>query len=167
MKWIFYVLGLFVAVVGLYANLYVFRLFTYKTVLACILNVLIGSGFGFVLGTLFHRPVMDSVTIAIEVGVQNMGIALAILRLSLGAPDADLASSIPFIAAFITPIFLMVLLNYFCIRKKYFGAEYITEYDFTGVEDKTDVEKVNAKISIISDKFDDQLTEVKSTTNYK
>lgn len=163
-------LGLIVAVLGLYANLYVFRLFTYKTVLACFLNVLIGSGFGFILGTLFRRPVMDSITIAIEVGVQNMGITLAILRLSLGAPDADLASSIPFIAAFITPFFLLGLHIYFRIRKKYFGAEYITEYDFT--IDKTESEKISARISIISDmnlKFDNdnQLTQVKSTNDDK
>ena len=71
--------------------------------------VILGYTFGGVAGTLFRQPWQDALAIGIETGLQNTGIAVFILRLTLDQPDADLNTVIPVAVALMTPIPLFLL----------------------------------------------------------
>lgn len=63
---------------------------------------------GFLLAMSFGKPLEDLIAIAIETGVQNTGVSIVVLGLSLQQPDADLASAVPVAASLMTPIPLTV-----------------------------------------------------------
>lgn len=52
----------------------------------------------------------DALTIAIEAGIQNIGIAFFLLRFSLPQPYQDLTTLVPVSISFMTPLPLIVLL---------------------------------------------------------
>jgi sodium/bile acid cotransporter 3/5 len=47
---------------------------------------------GWLLARLFKQPPNDTLAISIETGIQNTGIAIFLLRFSLGQPEADLTT---------------------------------------------------------------------------
>lgn len=49
---------------------------------------------GYILGKLFRQNDPDSLTIAIETGIQNTGIAIFLLRFALPQPEADLTTGV-------------------------------------------------------------------------
>lgn len=53
----------------------------------------LGYAIGYIFGKVFKQPPADSLTIAIEVGIQNTGIAIFLLRFALPQPEADLTTS--------------------------------------------------------------------------
>lgn len=59
-----------------------------------------------------RRNSVDSLTIAIETGIQNTGISIFLLRFSLPQPEADLTTVIPVSVALLTPIPLLGLYIY-------------------------------------------------------
>jgi len=94
---------------GVYANLFLFSLMDAKVLLSSASLVILGYTFGGVAGTLFRQPWQDALAIGIETGLQNTGIAVFILRLTLDQPDADLNTVIPVAVALMTPIPLFLL----------------------------------------------------------
>ena len=54
----------------------------------------IGFSFGFVLAQLLKRPMEDIIAIAIETGIQNTGMSIFILWLTLDHPLGDMAGKL-------------------------------------------------------------------------
>ena len=98
---------------GCYANSYVFYLFTWRiAACACILP---WSGYliAYFVGWVFKQNHIDRLTIAIETGVQNIGIALIMLMFSLPEPEVDIAIVQP-IAILLTtdkPLLIMFFIS--------------------------------------------------------
>ncbi|GAU94752.1 hypothetical protein RvY_06473-2 [Ramazzottius varieornatus] len=86
---------LFIFTFGIYANLYMFQVMTWRTLLAGLIVPWCGYVFGATLALISKRSKEQIIAIAVETGVQNTGIAIVLLRSSLPQPDADLASVVP------------------------------------------------------------------------
>lgn len=94
---------------GVYANLFLFSLMDAKVCFASASLVVLGYTFGGVAASLLRQPWQDSLAIAVETGLQNTGIAVFILRLTLDQPDADINTVIPVTVAIMTPVPLFLL----------------------------------------------------------
>ncbi|XP_070178201.1 sodium/bile acid cotransporter 5-like [Littorina saxatilis] len=135
-KWILKILKpftlvavLFIVSFGIYANLYVFRLFAPRTLAAGCMLPYIGYTVGGLVSLIFRQPCYRIKTIAIETGIQNTSIAYLLLVFSLPAPDGDMAAVGPMASAIMTPLPLFVLVivyllyKRFCKKKKEGGEE--------------------------------------------
>ncbi|KAH3776382.1 ileal sodium/bile acid cotransporter-like [Dreissena polymorpha] len=104
--------------VGLYANWYVFKLFKPVHILAgCLLpygGYLIG---GFV-AAILRQPKARVITIALETGMQNMGVALLVLMMSLPSPLSDIAMVGPMASGMMTPMPALVAAIGYALYKK-------------------------------------------------
>ncbi|XP_018320320.1 solute carrier family 10 member 6 isoform X2 [Agrilus planipennis] len=103
------ILIIFIIVFAIVANLYLFEMFSWQIVVAGIGVPWLGYLGGWLLAKIFRQNPKDSLTIAIEVGLQNTGIAIFLLRFSLPQPEADLTTIAPVAVACMTPIPLLVL----------------------------------------------------------
>ncbi|XP_045103592.1 ileal sodium/bile acid cotransporter-like [Portunus trituberculatus] len=123
---------------GVYANLYVFSLFEAKTILAGFGLPFLGYLSGIGLASLLKLPIKDRIAISIETGIQNMTIAIIILKLTLEAPASELTVVFPAAAVLMTPIPLLAML---IIRRVY-----LWHYGPQKEDEKTEKEKeVEAK----------------------
>lgn len=104
------VMILYIVVFATVTNLYMFKILNWRILVASSLNVWIGFLAGVILGYLFRLEGQDIIAIAIETGVQNTGISIVLLGVSLTQPSADLASVVPVAASIVTPIPLLVAL---------------------------------------------------------
>ena len=109
--------------VGVYSNLFIFRLFEPQIVLAACLLPYIGYLIGGVVSTVFRQPWKRIKTIIIETGMQNSSIAYILLTTSFMPPFGDLAAVAPVASAVMTPLppFLITVcyLIYQKCKKKY------------------------------------------------
>lgn len=83
--------------VGLYANSFVFSLFTWQVLLAGICIAWGGYTFGALMAWIFRLNKSQIIAVSIETAFQNPAVAFVMLLMSLPQPDADL-SSVPVIA---------------------------------------------------------------------
>lgn len=83
--------------VGLYANSFVFSLFTWQVVVAGVGIAWGGYCFGALMAWIFRLNKPQIIAVSIETAFQNPAVAFVMLLLSLPQPDADLAS-VPVIA---------------------------------------------------------------------
>lgn len=91
---------------------------SWRIILSASLNVWSGFLIGLIASISLRQTMVDRISIAIETGVQNTGVAIVLLGLSLPQPDADIASVVPVAASVMTPIPLTIV--YFVIKfKKY------------------------------------------------
>lgn len=112
---------LFIIAFGTYANLYMFSLFTWRILLAASANVWLGFLFGSVVSKAFDLPLEDIIAVAVETGIQNVGIAYVLLGFSLGQPESDIATAIPVAASIMTPFPLLFAYAFLRIRGKFFS----------------------------------------------
>ncbi|ESO95075.1 hypothetical protein LOTGIDRAFT_93838, partial [Lottia gigantea] len=94
---------------GIYVNLYIFRLFKPLHILAGCLLPYFGYLVGGVVALIFRQPWPRVKTIAIETGIQNVGVAFLMLLTSLPPPDGDLAAVGPAASGIMTPLPLFVI----------------------------------------------------------
>lgn len=113
---------IFIIIFGTYANLYMFRLFTWRILLAASANVWLGFLLGTLLSRAFDLSLADTVAVAVETGVQNTGIAFVLLGFSLGQPEGDLAAVVPVAASIMTPVPLIIAYFVLRARNKYFPS---------------------------------------------
>lgn len=106
-------------VVGLYANLYVFWLFSWPILLCSCALPWSGYVVAYGCARLLRQSPTDCVTIAIEAGVQNLGVAFAVLLYAFPEPERDLAMVVPIAVALVTdkPL-LLIFLARKCMRRK-------------------------------------------------
>lgn len=74
---------------------------------ACL--VILGYVFGGGVASIFRQPWRDSLAVAVETGIQNTGIAIFVLRVTLDQPEADINTVVPVAVAIMTPIPLLLL----------------------------------------------------------
>lgn len=91
-----------------------------KVLLSAISLVLLGYAFGGVASLLLRQPWQDALAVAIETGVQNTGIAIFVLRVTLDQPEADINTVVPVAVAVMTPFPLLLLwLLQRCVFSRY------------------------------------------------
>ncbi|KAL3859418.1 hypothetical protein ACJMK2_009641 [Sinanodonta woodiana] len=95
---------------GIYANLYIFDLMRDKPeiLLAGALVPYLGFIFGGIVAFLARQSWKNIRTIAIETGIQNTGIAIVLLKVSLPPPDNDISIVPPVASSIFTPIPLVI-----------------------------------------------------------
>lgn len=115
---------IFIVIFGTYANYYMFRLFTWKVMLASCCSVWLGFLFGAVVSKLARLPYEDIIAVSIETGVQNAGITIALLNIafSVASVEADIGSVFPVAGSIVTPFPLITL---YCVQKarEYFAKK--------------------------------------------
>ncbi|XP_018567523.1 solute carrier family 10 member 6 isoform X2 [Anoplophora glabripennis] len=109
---------LFIIIFAIVTNLYLFQLFSWEIVTAGLALPWLGYVAGYLLAKLFKQPPPDCLTIAIEVGIQNTGIAIFLLRFALPQPQADLTTVVPVAVAIMTPFPLLAIFIYKKIRAR-------------------------------------------------
>lgn len=93
---------------------------TLKVLLSAVSLVLLGYAFGGFASLLLRQPWPDALTVAIETGVQNTGIAIFVLRVTLDQPEADINTVVPVAVAIMTPFPLLLLwLIQRCVLSRY------------------------------------------------
>lgn len=101
---------------GCYANLYIFSLITWRIILCACIQPWCGYIIAYFVAWLFRQDHTDRLTIAIETGVQNIGIAMIMLMFSLPEPEVDIAIVQPLALLLATDKPLLIM--YF-VRKLY------------------------------------------------
>lgn len=109
---------IFMFTLGVYANLYIFKLITPQMMLAGCLLPYSGFLLGGLVALICRQPWARIKTIAIETGIQNTGIPIILMKFSLPQPEADLSVVAPVMVATFTPIPLLVGVAYYEIRKR-------------------------------------------------
>nr|XP_053631396.1 P3 protein-like [Cherax quadricarinatus] len=95
---------------GVYANRYVFSLFDVKSLAAGLALPSLGYLCGMALASMLRLPRRDTIAISIETGIQNLGVAIVILRITLEKPAGDLTSALPAAVVVMTPLPLLTAL---------------------------------------------------------
>ncbi|XP_063416609.1 ileal sodium/bile acid cotransporter-like [Mytilus trossulus] len=108
----------FVFTVGVYANLYIFRVMTPVVLLSGALAPYLGFAFGALVAFIARQSKKNILTIAIETGIQNTGIAIVLLKVSLPSPDSDISITPPITSAIFTPIPMVIAIIIHMIRKR-------------------------------------------------
>lgn len=103
---------LFIIIFAIITNLYLFELFSWQIIVAGLALPWLGYILAWGAAKALRRNSVDSLTIAIETGIQNTGISIFLLRFSLPQPEADLTTVIPVSVALLTPIPLLGLYIY-------------------------------------------------------
>lgn len=135
----------FIVIFGTIANLYMFYLFDWRVVLAGVAVPWLGYAFGALFSKVVGFSFEDIVAIAVETGVQNSGIAIVLLRLSIGQPDGDLTSVIPVAASIMMPFPLLFLLVLFKIRGRTKSPSNSYEICRNNVKSESDSIRDNSK----------------------
>ncbi|CAG0916422.1 unnamed protein product [Notodromas monacha] len=119
---------------GIYANVYVFYLITLDVILSSVCLIWFGFAFGYCVARFLGFSTEDIIAISIETGIQNTGVAILLLKLSLPQPDADMTFVIPIMAATAMPIPLTMV---WCTMKvrQWVSVKSSTDLGVTGVTD--------------------------------
>jgi predicted Na+-dependent transporter len=152
--------------IGVYANLYVFKLLKPLTLLAGALIPYCGFGFGALVAFLTRHDRQRILTIAIETGIQNTGVSIVMLQLSLPAPDSDIGIVAPIVCSIFTPIPMAIAIISYEIKKRCFTKKEPTSSTNNGKLDGLDCAKTGEKSEIkglsyqpVSEKGSDSETE--------
>ncbi|XP_060841208.1 ileal sodium/bile acid cotransporter-like [Rhopalosiphum padi] len=110
---------IFIIIFATVTNLYLFKIFSWKIILAGAVIPWTGYLIGLITSMLACLPTPDIISMTVESGIQNTGIAIFMLKFSLGQPAADITTVIPVAVALMTPIPLLIAF----IIKKCFGKK--------------------------------------------
>jgi sodium/bile acid cotransporter 3/5 len=77
-----------------------------------------GFGLSALVAFILRQPPARILTIAIETGIQNTGLAIVIMKFSLPQPEADLAVVAPIVVAMFMPLPLWVAVTVTEIRRR-------------------------------------------------
>ncbi|XP_076435469.1 ileal sodium/bile acid cotransporter-like [Babylonia areolata] len=151
LKPVYLVTILYMLVMGVYSNLYIFRLFDLAIVLAGCLLPYLGYVVGGVISFALRLPWLRVKTIALETGIQNTAIAFLIVIFSLPAPEGELAAVAPPASGIMATIPPLVLSLFYGLFKKYRAkgreatAKECQEMEKKEVEEKEEEEKEEEK----------------------
>lgn len=105
--------------VGIYSNMYIFRLFKPRVILAGCLLPYVGYVAGGVVAAIFRQPWTRIKTIALETGMQNTSIAYILLINSFPAPNGDIAAVAPVASAVMTPLPPFTVTIFYLLYQKF------------------------------------------------
>lgn len=103
---------IFIVIFAIITNFYLFELFSWQIAVAGLTLPGLGYVFAWLAAKLLHQSAVDALTIAIETGIQNTGIAIFFLRTTLPQPQADLTTVVPVSVAIMTPLPLLGIYLY-------------------------------------------------------
>ncbi|KAH8355382.1 hypothetical protein KR084_000403 [Drosophila pseudotakahashii] len=103
---------LFIVVFAIITNYYLFYLFSWQIVIAGMALPCLGYIIAWLAAKLLHQNAADALTIAIETGIQNTGIAIFLLTTTLESPESDLTTVVPVSVAVMTPFPLLGIYLY-------------------------------------------------------
>ncbi|XP_039962293.1 sodium/bile acid cotransporter-like [Bactrocera tryoni] len=103
------VLILAITIFGCVLNSYMWKLFTTKILIGSCILPWLGYVIGWLIATVLRQPPKDAITIAIETGIQNIGIAIFMLNFTLPQPQADMTSAVPMANSMLTPLPLLLI----------------------------------------------------------
>lgn len=104
--------------VGIYSNLYIFKLFKPRIVLAGCLLPYIGYVLGGIISLIFRQPWERVKTISIETGMQNTGIAIILMIVAFPPPYGEIAAVAPIASGVMTPLPIFVITIAYLIYKR-------------------------------------------------
>lgn len=102
-----------ISVFAIYSNYYMFWLITWPIVICGCALPWLGYITAFSVATLLRQNFKDCLTIAIETGIQNIGIAFLLMYWCLPEPESDIAVTIIFVTAIMTdkPLVIVWLMS--------------------------------------------------------
>ncbi|XP_050395539.1 ileal sodium/bile acid cotransporter isoform X1 [Patella vulgata] len=109
---------LFAMTVGVYANLYIFDFFDPIILLVGAIIPYSGFLFGLLISFVTRQPKKNLIAIVIETGIQNTGIPIVLLRISLSPPESDISIIGPIASSLFMPIPFIIILVAIEIRKR-------------------------------------------------
>lgn len=111
---------LFVLTVGVYSNLYMFKLMgkNWKILVSGLLLPYGGYIIAAIVSWVCRQPWVRIKTIVFETGIQNTGIPIVLLRFSLPQPEADLSSVMPVAGTMFTTLPWLIIFIILTIRRK-------------------------------------------------
>lgn len=112
------VLILFMFTIGVYSNLYIFRLITPTLILCGCLLPYLGFLISGLVAFILRQPLPRVLTIAIETGIQNTGLPIILMKFSLPQPEADLSVVSPVVVAMFMPLPLWIAVTIVEIRRR-------------------------------------------------
>jgi len=104
LKPVILVMSIILLGVGIYSNLYIFRMFKLNIIAAGLLLPYVGFILGGVIAFVCRQSWPRVKTISIETGMQNTNIAYILLTTSFPAPLGDIAAIAPVASAVMTPL---------------------------------------------------------------
>ncbi|CAD5210399.1 unnamed protein product [Bursaphelenchus okinawaensis] len=119
-KYFTWFLVIVLTAVGIYANYYIFAFITWRIVLASCLLPWTGYIIAFLFALLMHQNTQNAITIAIETGIQNVGIAFTIMFYTFPEFERDIAMVVPIAVVLVTdkPLFVIWLVKKFFFKNK-------------------------------------------------
>lgn len=105
-------------VIGLYSNWFIFKLFRPLHIIAGCLLPYLGYVIGGVIAAVLKQPFTRVKTIALETGMQNVGVAYLLMISSFPPPHGDLASVAPMASALMTPVPPFIVTIFYLVYKK-------------------------------------------------
>lgn len=114
---------LIIIILGSIAYYELLLMLTWHIVIASSLNVWLGFLAGCLVSVAFRFPKEDVVSVAVETGIQNTGIAYVLLNYSLDPPDNEIASLVPVAASIITPLPLFIIYCFMKIKEHCCASE--------------------------------------------
>jgi len=103
---------------GVWSNLYVFRLIGPLLLLAGCLLPYVGFVLSAGVALLLRQPAPRVLTIAIETGIQNTGLPIVLMKFSLPQPEADLSIVGPIVIAMFMPLPLWIAFVVTAVRRR-------------------------------------------------
>ncbi|KAL3859377.1 hypothetical protein ACJMK2_009606 [Sinanodonta woodiana] len=105
--------------VGIYSNLYIFKMFDLELILLGAMLPYLGYIMGGLVALSFRQPWERVKTIALETGMQNVGLAFIMMTSSFPPPYGDIAAVVPAASGTMTPIPPFLVAFPYQIYKKY------------------------------------------------
>lgn len=84
---------IFMVIFGIWSHLYIFHFMTWRVFLTGMGLPWLGFAFGCTFARLCKRPLEDVIAIAIETGIQNTGVSIIMLWMTLDHPMGDIAGN--------------------------------------------------------------------------
>uniref|UniRef100_A0A1A9X1H0 Uncharacterized protein n=1 Tax=Glossina brevipalpis TaxID=37001 RepID=A0A1A9X1H0_9MUSC len=106
------VLMISIIVFAFSVNNFMFRLFSWKIIFASSALPWIGYVIGWIMAKICKQSSKDCLTIAIETGIQNTGIAIFMVNFTLMQPLADITNAVPVANSLMTPMPLLLIYIY-------------------------------------------------------
>jgi solute carrier family 10 (sodium/bile acid cotransporter), member 3/5 len=115
-----HVFVIYILTFSTYVNWYIFRMFYRQPYLMAIGASLPWAGFfaGALSAFLLRQTRAQIIAIALETGIQNVGIAIVVLMYSFEQPEGSIGAAMPIATSLFTPVPLYILLATMKIRRR-------------------------------------------------
>ena len=157
-----------------FINTYIFKVMVQhpKIIAGAVLLPFCAFVFGYVIAVLARQPRPRALTIALETGVQNVGIPVVMLMYAFPPPEGDLGAVVPIASAYLmsVPLFLAWLITAIykrCTKTKENNIEVVeSKGDLNGdVEDNGKLSR-SSSVDQLSEVFDDNSEVTASPKTY-